>query len=296
MSVGPQNPFSSQLHAEKYRAPGESFRDAMSRVAGSLKDSDDHYHEFRDILMDMRFMPGGRVQAAMGASRRITAFNCFVAPTIADSFVDGDHSIMNVAKKATKTMRLGGGIGYDFSTLRPRHALIKKLQSTSSGPIGFMPIYDSGGKATSSAGGRRGAQMGVLRIDHPDHMEFIRCKQPSPGVQPLWDMVENMEDSAQRVAAAIALQETLPLTGFNVSLAITDDFMDALQRKGTFKLKFAGRNVGEADAEEVWETLMRSTWDLSTIVRRLPPPIRVGSSRCPRMVRAFWVRSIWSVT
>jgi ribonucleoside-diphosphate reductase alpha chain len=91
-------------------------------------------------LLDQRFLPAGRVQAAVGATRRTTAYNCFVSATIEDSFVDGDDSIMDCASQAATTMRMGGGIGYDFSTLRPRNDLIKKLQSRSSGPISFMEI------------------------------------------------------------------------------------------------------------------------------------------------------------
>jgi ribonucleoside-diphosphate reductase alpha chain len=108
----------------------------------------------------MRFLPAGRVQAAVGATRKTTAYNCFVSPTIEDSFVTGEIRSW-IARPSRTTMRMGGGIGYDFSTLRPRGDLIKKLQSRSSGPISFMEIFDAVGRATSSAGHRRGAQMGV---------------------------------------------------------------------------------------------------------------------------------------
>ena len=162
--------------------------------------------------------------------------NCYVSGTIPDSFVARDNpeqsSIMHRAEQSAATMRMGGGIGYNFSTLRPRNALIHKLQSASSGPLGFMPIFNEICKATSSSGNRRGAQMGVLNIDHPDVLEFINAKHNQSS-----------------------------LTGFNISVGVTDAFMDALARKSTFDLVFGGEVYQTVDAEELWETLMRSTWD-----------------------------------
>lgn len=162
--------------------------------------------------------------------------NCYVSGTIPDSFVSRDNaeasSIMHRAEQAATTMRMGGGIGYDFSTLRPEGALIEKLQSRSSGPLGFMPIFNEVCKATSSAGNRRGAQMGVLRIDHPDAFKFVHAKHNQTA-----------------------------LTGFNISLAVTHEFMEALDGGRTFALRFGGRVYQEVDAGEMWEALMRSTWD-----------------------------------
>ena len=160
---GPRTLAADSLHAMKYRGQGEDFREAMNRVAFGLKDSDSHYHELRQILLHQRFCPGGRIQGAIGSSKAVTSYNCFVSGTIADSFVDGPGSIMTRAHEAAATMRMGGGIGYNFSTLRPRGDLIAKLQSQSSGPISFMHIFDAICLATSSSGHRRGAQMGVLR-------------------------------------------------------------------------------------------------------------------------------------
>lgn len=230
--TGPKTPFAEQLHAEKYRVNGESFKEAMNRVAGALTDSEQEFRPFRDLLFDMRFMPAGRVQAAVGATRRTTAYNCFVSPAIEDTFVDGPNSIMGCAGQAATTMRMGGGIGYDFSTLRPRGDMIKKLQSKSSGPVSFMEIFDAVGRATSSAGHRRGAQMGVLRVDHPDIEEFIHAKQ-KPGF----------------------------LTGFNMSVGITDKFMESLATGKPFELSFSGNAYGEIDATALWEQIMRSTYD-----------------------------------
>lgn len=231
-TVGPTLPVSEETHSTKYRAPKETFRDAMGRVANALKDDQVHYKEFRDILMDMRFMPAGRVQSAMGASKVVTPYNCFVSGTIEDSFVDGAGSIMDRAKEAAATMRQGGGIGYDFSTLRPRGAMIRRLRSNSSGPISFMHIFDSVCKCVASSGHRRGAQMAVTRIDHPDIEEFINAKHD---------------------------QQTL--SGFNTSVAVTDEFMECLATGRPFTLRFGGESYREVDPLELWDGLMRSTWD-----------------------------------
>lgn len=230
--VGPTQPFSEELHAEKYRQEGESFREAVNRIATGLKDNDAHFHEFRDILLSMRFMPAGRIQSAIGSGRNTTPYNCYVSGTIADSYTADEGSIMARASEAAATMRMGGGIGYDFSTLRPKGDLIVKLQSRSSGPISFMEIFDAVCRCTSSSGHRRGAQMGVLRIDHPDIFEFIHAKQ----------------------------NETF-LRGFNLSIAVTDEFMIAKRDGKMFQLKFNGKVYREVDPRELWDAVMRSTWD-----------------------------------
>lgn len=229
---GPKNPFCEALHAEKYRGEGESFREAMNRVAAALRDSNDHYHALRDILLNMRFMPGGRIQAAMGSTKSVTPYNCFVSQTIEDSFTNGHGSIMDCAARAAETMRMGGGIGYDFSTLRPRGALIRKLSSTSSGPVSFMQIFDAICRCVSSSGHRRGAQMGVLRVDHPDIEEFVHAKR--------------------KLGA---------LEGFNVSVAVTDEFMYAVTEGKPFNLRFGGQVYKTIDARALWEAIMRSAWD-----------------------------------
>ena len=229
---GPRTIAADTLHGLKYRAKGEDFREAMNRVAYGLRDSDEHYHQLRQILLHQRFCPGGRIQSAVGSSRIITALNCFASGTIADSFIEGYDSIMDRAKEAAATMRAGGGIGYDFSTLRPRGSLIRKLQSQSSGPVSFMHIFDAICRATSSSGHRRGAQMGVLRVDHPDIEEFIRAKQ-----------------------------NATELLGFNISVGITNEFMEAVITGREFDLRFNGEVHSTISAPELWEKIMRSTWD-----------------------------------
>lgn len=232
MSIGPQTAAAEIVDAMKYRERGEDFREAINRVAFGLRDSDEHYKAIRDILLHIRFVPAGRVKNAIGATRETTPYNCYVSGTIADSYVHEIGCIMDRAKEAAATMRMGGGIGYDFSTLRPRGAEIGRLGSHSSGPISFMHIFNSVCLATSSSGHRRGAQMGVLRVDHPDVEEFVRAKQ-----------------------------NTDQLTGFNISLAVTDEFMNAVMDGKEFKLKFDGKTVRTIDAAALWEKIMRSTWD-----------------------------------
>jgi ribonucleoside-diphosphate reductase alpha chain len=229
---GPQTEAAERLHALKYRQPGEDFREAMNRIAFGLRDNDEHYHAFRKILLDMRFMPGGRIQNAIGASRATTPFNCFVSGTIEDSLVTGAGCIMDRQKEAVATLRMGGGIGYDFSTLRPKGDKICHLGSVTDGPIAFMHGFDAYCGVISSAGHRRGAQMGIMRVDHPDIVEFVHAKQ-------------NGRD----------------LTRFNISVAVTGEFMRAVEQGGNFDLRFRSEIHQTVDARELWEKIMRSTYD-----------------------------------
>lgn len=239
-TVGPTLSVSEEIHSGKYRTEGESFREAMNRVASPLADSTSHYHAFRKILHDMRFLPAGRVQASVGAPRAITPFNCFVSGIINDNFVTGigkdaffsEGGIMARAAEAAQTMRMGGGIGYDFSNLRPRGTLIESLSSGASGPVSFMGIYNEVCLTTMSAGHRRGAQMAVLRVDHPDIEEYIHVKQ-----------------------------NTTALRGFNTSISITDEFMRAVAAGSDFELRWGGRTYKRVDARTLWELIMRSTWE-----------------------------------
>lgn len=258
---GPKVPYSEELHAQKYRAKGETFREAMNRVAAVLKDNDKHYADFRDALLGMRFLPAGRIQSAIGSTRKVTPYNCYVSGTIEDSFVSGEGSIMQRAREAAATMRMGGGIGYDFSTLRPRGDMIRQLMSHSSGPISFMSVYDAICKCVASSGHRRGAQMGVMRVDHPDIEEFIHAKQTPSELQPLWDHVAELPEGPEKAKLVMSLQSTLKLTGFNVSVAVTDEFMEAVEARKPFALRFEGKVYREIDAYALWEQIMRGTWD-----------------------------------
>jgi ribonucleoside-diphosphate reductase alpha chain len=221
-------PISEEIDTIKYRQTGEDFYSKVVRIADSLKDSPSHFEEFKDALRHLRFLPAGRVQNAMGSIRQTTAYNCFVSGTIDDSM----DSVMERAAEAAETMRRGGGIGYDFSRIRPKGDMIKSLESKASGPVSFMQIFDAVCQTIASSGHRRGAQMGVLRIDHPDIQTFLTCKHN-----------ENF------------------LTGFNISVGVTDEFMKCLEAKKPFPLSFEGRVYEEVDPVALWDQIMRSTWD-----------------------------------
>ena len=226
---GPSMTLSQEIDTMKYRQNGECFDEKVKRIARALADGIEHQWDMEEILGEMRFLPAGRVQSAIGASKIVTAYNCFVSGEIEDSM----ESIMEKASEAAETMRRGGGIGYDFSRIRPRGDLIKSLNSQSSGPVSFMGIFDAVCQTISSSGHRRGAQMGVLRVDHPDIREFVRAKRNSD-----------------------------KLTGFNVSVGVTDKFMEALKSEsGDFDLVFEGQVHAIVDAREIWEEIMESTWD-----------------------------------
>ena len=226
--VGPKTDISYTVHAEKYRGTEERFYEYATRVASALQDDNEHFNAFRQGLLQQRILPAGRVQSDIGSPHATTAFNCFVSGTIRDS----GASIMEKATEAFETMRRGGGIGYDFSRLRPRGTNIASLGSQSSGPVSFMAIFDAICQTIASAGHRRGAQMGVLRIDHPDIMEFVRVKH-----------------------------DLSRLTGFNLSVAVTDQFMHCLREKMPFDLKFEDKVYATVNPESLWDEIMRSTWD-----------------------------------
>ena len=217
-----------EIDAQKYRQTGEDFYSKVVRIADALKDNDEHFDQVKRILRDLRFLPAGRVQNAMGSARETTAFNCFVSGVIEDSM----ESIMKRATESAFTQKVGGGIGYDFSRLRPRGDLIKTLDSRSSGAVSFMGIFDAVCQTIASSGHRRGAQMGVLRIDHPDIEQFITAKNNSD-----------------------------KLTGFNISIGVTDEFMQHLEQKKPFPLRFEGRTYQEVDPVALWNMVMLSTYE-----------------------------------
>jgi ribonucleoside-diphosphate reductase alpha chain len=228
MNYGPQVKECADLHERKYRLPNESFEEGCSRNAAAMSDGEAHRQKLKSIFQQQRFMGAGRVQSAMGSPRNVTAYNCFVSGQIEDNM----DSIMSAAAQAAETMRRGGGIGYDFSRIRPSGDRIVSLGSTASGPVSFMRIFDAVCGTIASSGQRRGAQMGVLRVDHPDIEEFIRAKRN-----------ENQ------------------LTNFNISIGVTDDFMQCVQNNKPFDLVFNGRVYDTIDARSLWDEIMRSTWD-----------------------------------
>ena len=228
MMYGPQVPACEELHANKYRLPNESFEESAHRNAAAMSDDHEHISKIKEIFLNQRFMPAGRVQSAMGSPRDVTAYNCFVSGTIEDSM----ESIMARATQAAETMRRGGGIGYDFSSIRPNGDRIVSLDSSASGPVSFMHIFDAVCRTIVSAGHRRGAMMGVLRVDHPDIEQFIRAKQ-------------NQDQ----------------LTNFNISIGVTDDFMQSVIKDTPFNLTFNDKIYKEINARALWDEIMRANWE-----------------------------------
>src|SRR4030067_883289 len=162
-------------------------------------------NHFYDALRDFKFRPGGRIQAGAGTGRRVTLFNCFVMGTIEHS-MDG---IFDGLKEGALTMQQGGGVGYDFSPLRPRGSQAKSVGSVASGPVSFMQIWDAMCGTLLSTGARRGAMMATLRCDHPDIEAFIDAKRDSH-----------------------------VLLCFNLSVLVTDAFMEAVHRDQDWALLF----------------------------------------------------------
>jgi ribonucleoside-diphosphate reductase alpha chain len=182
---------------------------------------------FFAALEDFRFLPAGRIQAGAGTARNVTLFNCFVMGTIPDDM----GGIFEHLKEAALTMQQGGGIGYDFSTLRPRGAAVHGIGADASGPLSFMDVWDAMCRTIMSAGSRRGAMMATLSCDHPDIEAFIAAKQ-EPG----------------------------RLSMFNLSVLVSDAFMQAVREDQPWELVFAGTVYRTVPARELWNKIMQATY------------------------------------
>jgi ribonucleoside-diphosphate reductase alpha chain len=183
---------------------------------------------FADALAGYRFLPAGRILAGAGTDRNVTLFNCFVMGTIPDDM----GGIFMHLREAALTLQQGGGIGYDFSTLRPKGAPVKGVGADASGPVSFMEVWDAMCRTIMSAGSRRGAMMATLACDHPDIEEFVDAKR-TPG----------------------------RLAMFNLSVLATDAFMEAVRNDAPWDLKFEGRISKTVQARELWDRIMRATYD-----------------------------------
>ena len=212
-------PIAEQIWDMKYRlkdAAGTpldgTIEDTWRRIARSLAANEAEpaawEDRFYEALEDFRFLPAGRIVAGAGTGRTVTLFNCFVMGTIPDSL----EGIFQGLKEAALTMQQGGGIGYDFSTIRPKGADVKGVAADASGPLSFMDVWDAMCRTIMSAGARRGAMMATMRCDHPDIEAFISAKS-----------------DASR------------LRNFNVSVLVTDAFMDAVKADGPWDLVFDGK-------------------------------------------------------
>ncbi|MGI3165511.1 adenosylcobalamin-dependent ribonucleoside-diphosphate reductase [Pseudooceanicola sp. 200-1SW] len=232
-------PIAEQVWDMKYRfkeADGSpvdrSVEDSWRRIARALatveKDADHWEEVFYGALEDFKFLPAGRITAGAGTERKVTLFNCFVMGTVPDSMA----GIFDMLKEAALTMQQGGGIGYDFSTIRPRGADVKGVAADASGPLSFMDVWDAMCRTIMSAGSRRGAMMATMRCDHPDVEKFIEAKR----------------DPAR-------------LRMFNMSVLVTDPFMEAVKADGSWELVFDSKVYQTLPARELWNKIMQATYD-----------------------------------
>ncbi|MEM0948882.1 MAG: adenosylcobalamin-dependent ribonucleoside-diphosphate reductase [Pseudomonadota bacterium] len=209
-----------------------SVEDTWRRVAKALAAVESEPSAWEDrfyaALEDFQFLPAGRVTAGAGTDRNVTLFNCFVMGTIPDSM----SGIFEGLKEAALTMQQGGGIGYDFSTIRPKGAPVSGVAADASGPLSFMDVWDAMCRTIMSAGSRRGAMMATLRCDHPDIEDFIAAKS----------------DPAR-------------LRNFNMSVLVTDAFMEAVKTGAPWDLTFEGTVYRTTDARDLWNRIMRATYD-----------------------------------
>ncbi|QIE41458.1 adenosylcobalamin-dependent ribonucleoside-diphosphate reductase [Rhodobacteraceae bacterium SC52] len=211
-----------------------SVEDTWARIAKALaaveNDPKAWEPKFRDALDDFKFLPAGRIIAGAGTGRSVTLFNCFVMGTIPDSM----GGIFEMLREAALTMQQGGGIGYDFSTIRPKGAPVQGVAADASGPLSFMDVWDAMCRTIMSAGSRRGAMMATMRCDHPDVEAFITAKS----------------DGAR-------------LRMFNLSVLITDDFMAAVKADKSWDLVFEGVTYKTVRARDLWDAIMQSTYDFA---------------------------------
>jgi ribonucleoside-diphosphate reductase alpha chain len=211
-----------------------SVEDTWRRIARALAEVEGDpakwEAEFYAALEDFKFLPAGRITAGAGTGRSVTLFNCFVMGTIPDSM----GGIFDGLKEAALTMQQGGGIGYDFSTIRPRGAEVKGVAADASGPLSFMDVWDAMCRTIMSAGSRRGAMMATMRCDHPDIEAFIEAKK----------------DPAR-------------LRMFNLSVLVTDAFMAAVKADGPWELIFGDRIYRTVQARDLWNKIMRNTFDFA---------------------------------
>ena len=236
-------PIAEHVWREKYRLSGspelaadETVADTWRRVAQAAAQTEagdaavraQWASRFEEAMRSFVFLPGGRILAGAGTGRRVTLFNCFVLGSIPDDL----GGIFEAVREAAVTMQQGGGIGHDFSTLRPQGAELKATGATASGPVSFMEVWDGMCRTVMSAGFRRGAMMATMRCDHPDIELFI---------------------DAKRAAGR--------LTNFNLSVLVTDAFMRAVRSDAPWDLVFDQKTIATVQARQLWDRIMRSTYD-----------------------------------
>ncbi|MBD3280148.1 adenosylcobalamin-dependent ribonucleoside-diphosphate reductase [Candidatus Dojkabacteria bacterium] len=223
----------------RYKSPinkyeEKTIEDTWKRIAKELSSVERKRNywqkEFYSILEGFKFIPAGRISAGIGTNRNVTLINTFVMPSPKDSL----DSILETFKETALTLRQGGGLGLDFSLIRPKGDIIKGVEAESSGPIPFMEMWDQMCSSLMQGGVRRGAMMALLRCDHPDILEFVESKNKSG-----------------------------KLTKFNISVLITDDFMKALKNKKKWDLKFNGKIYKTIVSCDLWKRIMQNTYKYS---------------------------------
>ena len=239
-----------EKYAKGKEATVAQVRARVARALAQAEPEERRAHWERRFLKAQEdgFIPAGRINSAAGIALQATLINCFVQP-VGDSIsevVDGKPGIYTALQEAAETMRRGGGVGYDFSSIRPKGAEVRGTHSRASGPVSYMRVFDRSCETVESAGSRRGAQMGVLRCDHPDVEEFIHAKDEGD------------------------------LANFNVSVGVTDEFMLAVEKDSSFELVHKAKPWPSKDAyqrqdgvwvyrkvraRDLWEQIMRSTYD-----------------------------------
>ena len=232
---------SQQIWDMKYRLKDQNgtfleqtVQDTWRRIAKALSEVETEPKKWETIfynaLTDFKFLPAGRITAGSGTKRNVTLFNCFVMGVIPDSM----SGIFDMLKEAALTMQQGGGIGYDFSTIRPKGSLVKGIGADASGPVSFMDVWDSMCRTIMSAGSRRGAMMATMRCDHPDIEEFIAAKSDSQ-----------------------------KLRMFNLSVLVTDAFMEAVKKGEDWKLIYNNKVYSVIKAADLWDQIMRATYNFA---------------------------------
>ena len=232
---------SQQIWDMKYRLKDQNgtfleqtVQDTWRRIAKALSEVETEPKKWETIfynaLTDFKFLPAGRITAGSGTKRNVTLFNCFVMGVIPDSM----SGIFDMLKEAALTMQQGGGIGYDFSTIRPKGSLVKGIAADASGPVSFMDVWDSMCRTIMSAGSRRGAMMATMRCDHPDIEEFIAAKSDSQ-----------------------------KLRMFNLSVLVTDAFMEAVKKGEDWKLIYNNKVYSVIKAADLWDQIMRATYNFA---------------------------------
>ena len=238
-AAGKLAPISQQIWDAKYRLKADdgapidvTIEDTWRRVARALAAAEESPEQwevpFYQALEDFRLLPAGRILAGAGTGRRVTLFNCFVMGNVEDDL----GAIFSHLREAALTMQQGGGIGYDFSSLRPKGAPVRGVGADASGPLSFMDVWNAMCRTIMSAGARRGAMMATLRCDHPDIEAFIAAKR-EPG----------------------------RLRNFNLSVLVSDAFMAAVEGDEDWPLVFAGQVFRTVRAKALWDSITRATYD-----------------------------------